>query len=91
MASTDKVLGLIGALTTLVDNFPMNILDLFKGKTYTCSFDFLMDVLAACGVNVDEWMGYLLEKIFSVEMSIEGGLENLQEQLANADFTEIEE
>lgn len=91
MASTDKVLGLIGALTTLVDNFPMNILDLFKGKTYTCSFDFLMDVLAACGVNVDEWIGYLLEKIFSVEMSIEGGLENLQEQLANADFTEIEE
>lgn len=91
MASTDKVLGLIGALTTLVDNFPMNILDLFKGKTYTSIFDFLLDVLAACGVNIDKVTEYLLEKIFSVEMSIEGGLENLQEQLANADFTEIEE
>ena len=41
--STDKVLGTIGALNTLVENFPMSILDLHKGKTYTSIFDFLMD------------------------------------------------
>ena len=54
MSSTAKVLGTIGALNTLIENFPMSILDLFKGKTYTSVFEFIIDVLYACGVPTNE-------------------------------------
>ena len=84
--STDKVLGTIGALNTLVENFPMSILDLHKGKTYTSIFDFLMDVLVACGVPLNEAVEWLLEKIFSVELNLEGGLDNLQDIIARTNF-----
>ena len=82
MSSTDKVLGTIGALATLIDNFPMSILDLFKGKKYTSIFDFLMDVLIACGVPVNEAIEWLLKKIFAIEMHLDGGIDKINEALA---------
>lgn len=92
MPSTGKVLGAIGALNTLIENFPMSILDLLKGdKVYTSAFDFMIDVLYACGVPTDKIIGYLLEEIYSITPNMEGGIENLKENIANMDFTESEE
>ena len=91
MASTDKVLSTIGALNTLIENFPMNILDLFKTKTYTSVFEFIIDVLYALGVNVDEIISYLINEIFSIMPNIEEGLEAFQTKLTNKDFTNIEQ
>jgi len=87
MSSTDKVLGTIGALQTLVDNFPMSILDLLKGKTYTSIFDFLIDVLVACGVDINEAVEWLLEKIYSVEVK----LDNLQDVLGRMNVKDTQE
>lgn len=91
MASTDKVLSTIGALNTLIENFPMSLLDLFKGKTYTSVFEFIIDVLYACGVNVNEIITHLLNKIYSIIPNIEGGLEDFKETIANADFTQVQQ
>lgn len=91
MASTDKVFGTIGALNTLIENFPMSILDLFKGKTYTSVFEFIMDVLYACGVNTNDIISFLVNEIFSIETNIEGGVEELKEKIGEANFINIQE
>ena len=91
MASPDRVLSTIGALNTLIENFPMSLLDLFKGKTYTSVFEFILDVLYACGVDVNEIISYLVNEIFSIMPNIEGDLASLQSKIASKDFTNIEQ
>ena len=83
MAPTDKVLGQIAAMSTFIENFPMSILDMMKGKTYTSIFDFMIDVLAACGVDLNDITQFLLDKIYGVEEIINGGLEDFYEKLKN--------
>ena len=81
MAPTDKVLGQIAAMNTFIENFPMSILDMMQGKTYTSVFDFMIDVLAACGVDMNEITQFLLDKIYGVEAIIDNGLEGFYEKL----------
>ena len=81
MAPTDKVLGQIAAMNTFIENFPMSILDMMQGKTYTSVFDFMIDVLAACGVDMNEITQFLLDKIYGVEATINNGLEGFYEKL----------
>ena len=81
MAPTDKVLGQIAAMNTFIENFPMSILDMMQGKTYTSIFDFMIDVLAACGVDMNEITQFLLDKIYGVEATINNGLEGFYEKL----------
>lgn len=83
MDSTTSVLSSLGAIGTLLENFPMGILDNDRGKVYTSVFDFLIDVLVACKVDVNEIMEYLLREIYGVESSIAGGIDNLYKQIAN--------
>ena len=83
MNSTDKVLGTLGAIGTFIENFPNSILDMMHGKVYTSIFDFMIDVLVACGVNVNQITEYLLREIYGLEASIDNGLENFYRQLAN--------
>jgi hypothetical protein len=66
MSSTDKVLGTIGAINTFIENFPMSLLDMMHGKVYTSIFEFIIDVLAACGVDVNEIINRLQIKYDSV-------------------------
>jgi hypothetical protein len=67
MKSTDKVLGTISAIDTFLENFPMSLLDMSKGKTYTSIFDFMIDVLVACGVNVEDIIQRLLKKCMDLK------------------------
>ena len=83
MAPTDKVLGQIAAMSTFIENFPMSILDMMQGKTYTSIFEFIIDVLAACGVDINEIIQFLLDKIYGVEENINDGLEGFYEKLKN--------
>lgn len=83
MYPTDKVLGSITAMHTLIDNFPMSILDNMRGRQYPSIFDFLVEILNACGVNVNEIIDFLIEKVYGIEASTMEGLEGLYDQLKN--------
>ena len=82
MSPTDKVLGGIGAMRTLVDNFPMSILDSLHGKQYTSIFQFLIDVLNACGVDTNELIGHLIEEIYGAQ-GLVSKIENFPETIKN--------
>lgn len=83
MASTDKVLGTIAAMNTLIENFPMSILDMMHGKQYTSMFDFIIDVLNACGVDTNEIIDYLLQEIYGIEASIQADKEAFLNDVRN--------
>ena len=70
-------------MSTFIENFPMSILDMMQGKTYTSIFDFMVDVLAACGVDLNDITQFLLDKIYGVEENINDGLEGFYEKLKN--------
>lgn len=72
-----KIMGTIGAMQTLVENFPMSILDISNGPTYTSSFMFMADVLKACGIGVDRILEYLIEKIFGYNVDFDADPESI--------------
>lgn len=67
MTETSNVLGQLAAIHTLIENFPMSILDMRSGKEYTSIFEFVVDVLQACGVPTNVVLNWLLEQIYGVE------------------------
>jgi hypothetical protein len=87
MATTNEVLGTIGALHTLIEMFPMNILDSKRGKIYTSSFDFIMDVLYACGVDTNEIIEYVLKEIYSIEAKTN----DFSEKIGQKDFSDVQQ
>lgn len=83
MATTQQVFGTIGAISTFIENFPNSLLDLFKGKVYTSIFDFIIDLLTACGVSVDDIIAALLREIYGLEAVIDGSIDNLYRKILN--------
>lgn len=71
MSYTDNVIHTIGAMQTLIENFPMSLLDLYKGKTYTSVFEFLIDILQACGVNINSIIESLIETLYGVKVNLD--------------------
>jgi len=61
------VIGHINAMQMFVKNFPMSLLDFFKGKKYENILDFILDVLYACGIDVEKELHNMLCKLFKVE------------------------
>lgn len=51
----------------LVRRFPLSLLDFFKGKVYDSMLDFILDVLYACGIDVEQEISNLLCKLFKVD------------------------
>lgn len=84
-----KVLGMIGAMNTLIENFPMSILDLAQGPTYTSIFEFLIDVLRECGISVYDVMSILIEKVFGVGVNLNGV--DIATSIANAEIDQQSE
>lgn len=91
MKSTDKVLGTISAIDTFLENFPMSILDSSKSKTYTSIFDFMVDVLVACGVDVNDIIKRLLKEIYGLEAKVDDGIESLYERVKNGSLEGIDQ
>lgn len=53
-------------MKVLIQYFPMSLLDFFKGKKYDNMLDFILDVLYACGIDVEDELNKLVCKIFNV-------------------------
>ena len=61
-----QVLGRISSIQTLIENFPMGILDAYGGKTYSSIADFVVDALKQVGVDDRVIIQKLIELIFGV-------------------------
>lgn len=85
---TEKVLGTIGAMQTLIENFPMSIIDYNRPTDIKCAFDFILKILAVCGVDVKEIINRLLESVFGVKTKIEGGIEDIYQTISDLDIDE---
>ena len=66
-ADADAVFGQIMAINTFLENFPMSIFDMMNQRVYNTAFDFIIDVLNACGVNTSQIIGTLMEKIYGID------------------------
>lgn len=71
---TQRIIADLNAMVTLVDKFPMSILSYLNFKPYNSPFEFILDVLAAIGVNPREYIDELLYEIFQMTIKWEDGL-----------------
>ena len=62
-SETQEVLALIGAMQTLVENFPMSVLSLLNVKKYNSAMEFIIDILGALGVTDRDIIEFLLTEI----------------------------
>lgn len=86
MNPTDKVLGELAAIHTFIENFPMSLFDKMRGKVYTSIFDFMIDVLCACGVDVNEIVSELLRKIYGIEEGIYNNIEEFYDKIRSGEI-----
>lgn len=70
-ATATEVIGTIGAIQTLIENFPMSIFELFGNKTYDNVLDFIIDVLKQLGISDRVLVDKLIELFFGVANAIE--------------------
>lgn len=67
MANQDSgILASIGAIQTLVENFPMGLLSSLNVTNYSSSLEFLVDALRTLGVNDKEIITFLLQDLIGV-------------------------
>lgn len=59
----------LNAMITLIDNFPMSILQTMNSRTYNSVFDLIIDILAAVGIDVIDLSTAIINDIFSIKMS----------------------
>ena len=83
--STD-ILAAIGAIQTLIENFPMGILSSLKVKTYSSSLDFLIDALRTLGVNDKEVITFVLENIVGVNNLDYSGIDEFDNKFKDNAF-----
>jgi hypothetical protein len=57
-----------------------------QGKVYTSIFDFLIDVLNACGLNIHQITDFLLEKIYGLEEGVQGDIDAFYEKIRNGEI-----
>lgn len=80
------VIGQINAMQMFVKHFPMSLLQFFKGKKYNNILDFILDVLYACGIDVEKEIHKMLCKLFKVENSNYFSPDELYKKLAEKDL-----
>ena len=68
---TREIIGTIGAMQTLIENFPMSIFAMFGNKVYTNPIEFVMDVLRQLGISDRVLVDKLIELFFNVPNAIE--------------------
>lgn len=83
-----RIIGTIGAMHTLVENFPMSILDTVHGATPTTVFMFLLDILEQCNIPVQEIINRLIGKVFGINRKIQGGINTIYETINNLEIDE---
>ena len=78
-----QLIGKINAVRTLIDNFPMNILDAYKSKKWTSVFDDLLEIAAALALGPKAIIQFLIKKLYNVVIPIRNGM---FENIGNADY-----
>lgn len=68
---TTEVIGTIGAIQTLIENFPMSIFAMLGNKIYRDPIEFVMDVLRQLGISDRVLVDKLIELFFGVPNAIE--------------------
>lgn len=63
---SSELLATIGAIQTLVENFPTGLLTALNVKKYSSSLEFLLDALRTLGVNDQDIINFILEKLIGV-------------------------
>ena len=87
--NTSDIIGFIGGAQTLVENFPMNILGMFRGKKYNSVIEFVIDVLRTLGVDDRALLRYLISKLFNTPTLNEVGsdvMNKISEMDLESDF-----
>ena len=64
--NTNEIIGFIGGAQTLVENFPMSVLEKFKGKRYDSIIAFILDILHELGVDDRVILKLLIQKLFDI-------------------------
>ena len=83
-----RLLGRISAMSTFIENFPMSILDFNYGPTYTVVFDYLIDILKACGISVYDISNRIVETVFGVSENFGFGPNAVYEKIAGMNINE---
>lgn len=83
MVNTTEIIGTIDAIQTLIENFPMSILDVFGNKVYVNPIELITDILKQLGVNNIVLTNKIIELIFNVPNAVElyGSLSKYHYQL----------
>ena len=71
MPNTNEIIATIGAIQTLIENFPMSIFTMFGNKVYSNPLEFILDVLKQLGVSNEILVNKLIELFFDVPNAIE--------------------
>ena len=70
-AKASKIIGTIGAIQTLIENFPMSVLENYGGKKYTNIIDFILDLLKQIGIDDRVIVNKIIEWVFNVPNAAE--------------------
>ncbi len=77
--SPNELLATIGAIQTLVENFPMGLQTAYNAKSYHSSLDFLLDALRTVGVSDQDIISFVLEELIGVNDLTVDTLEKMDE------------
>lgn len=89
-----ELIATLGAMQTLVENFPMSLLSQIKIKNYTSVFEFITDCLGTINVTEKDIFRFILTDIIGVNFSMDdldyGKLNKWMENLSDEDLSESE-
>lgn len=83
---TQILIAKLNAMMTLIDNFPMSVLQMLNVRTYNSVFELIMDILAAVGIDVIELVQAIIKDLFGLTME---GRDALLEEIANMPDDEV--
>lgn len=69
--TTTEIISTIGAIQTLIENFPMSIFELFGNKIYNSPIEFIIDVLKQLGISDIELVNKIVEFFFNMPNAAE--------------------
>jgi hypothetical protein len=83
-----KILGDIGAMYTLTENFPMSILDYIHTENFTSIYDFILALLRACNIPIERIEERIIEEIYGVGVEITNDIQSIHDRVEEMEWEE---
>jgi len=83
-----RLIGRLNAISTFIENFPMNIIDINHAPSYASVFDFLIDILGACGVDVHQIASKVTEALFAIPENLGVGPNAIYDKISGMEVAE---